>query len=422
MVSNGEVALPQGMKIAQLCKESGLTRSTIHHYVNLGLLHRPRQAGLNLHLFDESHLNRLRQIRRLRENEKLPLAQIKELLDRVEPRDGVQAPSQSGEGLTGEVPSGRNGVEGPAREPGRKNREMILDAAIRLFSEQGYENTRISDITDALHMGKGTFYVYFKNKKELFMECIDRLAVTIVPKEAWAEIRSEKDYDQKTRKRGAAFLNAFPGFRGILNLLRIALGGPDRALAVKAREAFRVMSAPMAKDLNRAISEGLVRPDVDVDLFAFLQLMLAEGLGYWLMMDADYSIEEGLDVLLDIFGVGLRAPTGLEEAGTALSSAWGELRDSQGVSTPVKDVLLNGNPLLSGRIGDGEMGVDLARTRKVEILLEGEACLARATLKDGNEVQLEVEGGTSLSAETPCGPFRIPLERVVRLSLAPEKT
>ena len=87
MVSNEEVALPQGMKIARLCKESGLTRSTIHHYLNIGLLHRPRQAGLNLRLFDETHLNRLRQIRWLRENERLPLAQIKELLDRVEPRE-----------------------------------------------------------------------------------------------------------------------------------------------------------------------------------------------------------------------------------------------------------------------------------------------------------------------------------------------
>ena len=39
------------------------------------------------------------------------------------------------------------------------------------------------------------------------------------------------------------------------------------------------MSAPLAKDLSRAISEGLVRTDVDVELFAFLQLMLAEGIG-----------------------------------------------------------------------------------------------------------------------------------------------
>jgi AcrR family transcriptional regulator len=299
---------------------------------------------------------------------------------------------------------------------------MILDAAIKLFSEQGYENTRISDITDSLHMGKGTFYVYFKNKKELFMECIDRLAVTIVPREAWAEIRTEKGYASKTRKRGAAFLNAFPGFRGILNLLRIALGGPDPALALKAKEAFRIMSAPMAKDLKRAISEGVVRPDVDVELFAFLQLMLAEGLGYWLMMDAECSVEKGLDVLLDIFGLGLRKPPRLESNGRAHGSGWGTLRDRKGVTTRLQGIVVNGKPFLSGRIGDGEMGLDLARTRKVEILREGDACLARATLKDGNDVVLEVDGGMIVSAEAPCGDFRISLDRVVSISYGREGT
>jgi AcrR family transcriptional regulator len=422
MVSNEEMALPQGMKIARLCKESGLTRSTIHHYLNIGLLHRPRQAGLNLHLFDDTHLNRLRQICWLRENERLPLAQIKELLDRVEPQEAVQSVPESGAGRNGEVDSGEEEGEGRARDQGRKNREMILDAAIKLFSEQGYENTKISDVTDALHMGKGTFYVYFKNKKELFMECIDRLTVTIVPEDAWAEIRSEKGYEGKTRKRAVAFLDAFPGFRGILNLLRIALGGPDPDLALKAKEAFRIMSAPMAKDLSRAISDGLVRADVDVELFAFLQLMLAEGLGYWLMMDAEYSVEEGLDALLDIFGLGLREPGNEEPEGSGRRADWGELRDSKGVTTQLQGILVNGKPFLPGRIGDGEVGLDLARTKKVEILPEGEACLARVTLKDGDDIVLDVDGGMIVSANTPCGPFRIPLNRVVSLSLGRQGT
>ena len=417
MVSSDEVALPVGMKMAQLCKESGLTRSTIQHYVNIGLLHRPRQAGLNLHLFDETHLNRLRQIRRLREQERLPLAQIKELLDRVEPRETAHSMQVSGAGRPREDDFEADPGKGRARDQGRKNKETILDAAIRLFSEQGYENTKISDITDALHMGKGTFYVYFKNKKELFMECIDRLAVTIVPEEAWAEIRSEKGYEQKTRKRASAFLDAFPGFRGILNLLRIALGGPDAALALKAREAFRIMSAPMAKDLSRAISEGLVRSDVDVELFAFLQLMMAEGLGYWLMMDVECSVEEGLDALLDIFRTGLRPSINEEQEASGAAPDWGELRDSKGVTTRLQGILVDGKPFLTGRIGDGEMGLDLARTRKVEIALEGEACLARATLSDGNDIVLEVDGGLMVTADTPCGPFRIPLARVVSLSL-----
>lgn len=422
MVSKEEVALPQGMKIARLCKESGLTRSTIHHYLNIGLLHRPLQAGLNLRLFDETHLNRLRQIRWLRENERLPLAQIKELLDRVEPQEAGQSMQEDGGGRNGGVDSRDKQGEARERDQGRKNREMILDAAIRLFSEHGYENTKISDITDALHMGKGTFYVYFKNKKELFMECIDRLTVTIVPEDAWAEIRSEKGYENKTRKRAVAFLDAFPGFRGILNLLRIALGGPDPDLALKAKEAFRIMSAPMAKDLSRAISEGRMRPDVDVELFAFLLLMLGEGLGYWLMMDLECSVEEGLEALFDIFLPGLREPGNEEPEESGPRADYDELQDSKGVTTRLQGIVVNGKPFLPGRIGDGETELDLRRTRKVEILREGKACLARATLQEGDDLLLEVDGGMIVSAEAPCGPFRISLDRVVSISFVKKGT
>lgn len=54
-------------------------------------------------------------------------------------------------------------------------REQILRAALEVFKEKGYANTSIMDIAKRANMGKGTLYLYFKNKEELlysvFMEC-----------------------------------------------------------------------------------------------------------------------------------------------------------------------------------------------------------------------------------------------------------
>lgn len=54
-------------------------------------------------------------------------------------------------------------------------REQILKAALEVFKEKGYANTSIMDIAKRANMGKGTLYLYFKNKEELlycvFMEC-----------------------------------------------------------------------------------------------------------------------------------------------------------------------------------------------------------------------------------------------------------
>jgi DNA-binding transcriptional MerR regulator len=149
------------MKASELCRESGMSRSAIHYYVNLGLLHRPEKAGLNLHLYNETHVTRLRQIRELKEKKGLSLAEIKQALEQGKPRTRTGASSEpTSEDLHPIETSVRDRGEAAARED-QEHREKIMDMAIRLFSERGYENTKISDITEALRMGKSTFYVYF---------------------------------------------------------------------------------------------------------------------------------------------------------------------------------------------------------------------------------------------------------------------
>lgn len=53
---------------------------------------------------------------------------------------------------------------------GIERKQQLLDAAARLFAEQGYASTRVVDIVDAAGVAKGLFYWYFENKEALFRE------------------------------------------------------------------------------------------------------------------------------------------------------------------------------------------------------------------------------------------------------------
>ncbi|WP_313193208.1 TetR/AcrR family transcriptional regulator [Shinella zoogloeoides] len=53
-------------------------------------------------------------------------------------------------------------------------REQILDGAKRVFMEQGFEAASMNDITRAAGVSKGTIYVYFENKEDLFGYMIER--------------------------------------------------------------------------------------------------------------------------------------------------------------------------------------------------------------------------------------------------------
>lgn len=55
---------------------------------------------------------------------------------------------------------------------GSERREQILDAAYRLFAEQGYHGTTVGDVCDDLGVGKGVFYWYFESKEALFKELL----------------------------------------------------------------------------------------------------------------------------------------------------------------------------------------------------------------------------------------------------------
>ncbi len=412
-MQNKNGALGRQMKVSQLSRESEIAPSAIHYYVQMGLLHRPRKVGLNVHLYDETHLARLRQIRQLKEKKGLSLAEIKRLLEGGDSSDG-SATFPDGQVETGRLTSTpvRDGDDGGKSEE-QENRDKILDMAIRLFSEKGYENTKISDITEALRMGKGTFYIYFKNKRELFIDCIDRLGVAIVPRESWNEIREEKDFVAKNKKRGAAFLRAFPGYRGILNMVRGAIGGTDPVLAQKAIEGFRVLSRPLLKDLRRAVAEGTVRIKLDEAFVAFLQLIIAEAFGYWQMIDPRYSVEEGMEIILEIMRHGLVDTGPFHNEAKAQQGPPGEVEDRAGVKTRLRDIAVDGGCALRGRMGDAEAEVDLARLTSARFHEAGERYLARLSTEDGQEFETAVDADLQLSGTTPFGSIRIPLKRIV---------
>ena len=47
-------------------------------------------------------------------------------------------------------------------------RERILQSAIDTFSRYGFDKTRMEDIAEAAKLAKGTLYLYFKSKEDLF--------------------------------------------------------------------------------------------------------------------------------------------------------------------------------------------------------------------------------------------------------------
>lgn len=93
---------------------------------------------------------------------------------------------------------------------------QILDAALEVFAERGLASARLDDIAKRAGLSKGTIYLYFPNKEELFREVIRHTVVSEIE-------RGERDFADSSRSATEA-LTLF--MRGYWEFLRSPVFGP----------------------------------------------------------------------------------------------------------------------------------------------------------------------------------------------------
>jgi AcrR family transcriptional regulator len=292
-------------------------------------------------------------------------------------------------------------------------KHLIIDKAIEFFSRNGIADTTIEDITNAIGIGKGTLYLYFHSKKDLLLHCIERLTTIVVPKEAWLDVRKETNYKLRFQKRLIAFLEAYPTFGGILQLISQSLESKDPDLAKKAGDAYRLLAGPLMKDLRWAVNHGWAR-EIDEEVIAFIMLAAGEGLGNMLKIDSRYSLERVAEITWDfmINGIGSSEKVKAEEA---VSFYW-DLCDSDQNRVRLRDLCANAKSYLSAVSGKGTLQVPLHNIASIALQSTDDVLSAVVAMRSGKSVALTVNGDTNLTGETEFGRYEIPLHQVARIS------
>jgi AcrR family transcriptional regulator len=91
-----------------------------------------------------------------------------------------------------------------------------MNAAQRLFLDQGTATTTVEQITAAADVAKGTFYLYFSSKEDVQAALGDRFAELLL-----ARIRTAVDEQPERDWRGRLAAWARSGMTGYLDLIRL---------------------------------------------------------------------------------------------------------------------------------------------------------------------------------------------------------
>ena len=80
----------------------------------------------------------------------------------------------------------------------------ILDKAKSLFFEQGFPATSMNQIANALELSKGTLYLYFKNKEELYISLLVE-GLTLMNQAFKSSVSGMECWEEKVRAIGWAY-------------------------------------------------------------------------------------------------------------------------------------------------------------------------------------------------------------------------
>ncbi|QPC89597.1 TetR/AcrR family transcriptional regulator [Mesorhizobium sp. INR15] len=201
----------------------------------------------------------------------------------------------------------------PAAGQDPVKRSQIIDGARRVFIEKGFEAASMNDITREAGVSKGTIYVYFANKEELFEALIEEERGTI-----FKNMYDVLDHADDLREIMVGFgkvLSAKITSERVVMAQRTVIGASERMPELGAR--FYERGPKRGHDkfvafLNTAIERGLLEiADVDLAAYQFTELCLAGFFRQCIfayrteapnMAEIEHVVRSGVDMFLKAYG------------------------------------------------------------------------------------------------------------------------
>ncbi len=176
----------------------------------------------------------------------------------------------------------------------------IIEGALKVFGEKGFEETTISAISKAAKISDATIYEYFSSKEEVLFS---------IPK-----FYTQREFDRlkemahfincpKERLRAIiqAYLEFYEKNRLYTSVVMLSLKGNRNFLKSEAYKIIREASRTIVDTFSEGVGKGIFRDDIDPYIFRNMVLGFIEHLTIqWLLVERPESIIQYRDQIFDM--------------------------------------------------------------------------------------------------------------------------
>jgi len=185
-----------------------------------------------------------------------------------------------------------------------RRKQKMVEGASRLFARLGYSQCDMDRIASRLRVAKGTVYLYFASKEELFLACVDWGMTQLQQKIKEVEETTTDPFERIARaiRTYLTFFAENPQYVELLIQERAIFKDRKRPTYFEHRDSARARWRGFYQDL---VDRGILRSDLNVDTLLETIGNLVYGTMFTNHFLGNPSIDEQQSKMLDIIFRGI---------------------------------------------------------------------------------------------------------------------
>jgi len=150
----------------------------------------------------------------------------------------------------------------------KDTKQKILDAAINIFANKGYHDTRVDEIVERSQTSKGAVYFYFPSKEQIFLAIINKFA-SMLKERLVDAIEAEESGVNKVNAALHTSLEVFGQYRSLAKIFLVQATGLGKIFEEKRIEIHNQFAVVIKNQLDQAVKEGGI-PAIDTEIASYV--------------------------------------------------------------------------------------------------------------------------------------------------------
>lgn len=152
-----------------------------------------------------------------------------------------------------------------------ERKQALVFAAVSCFARNGYHTTQVSDIIDEANVARGTFYLYFKSKHEIFEFILDDYLTYLRSQIRSIDLTSDESPAIQMKQNVVRVIDAVLEKPEIGKIIFNEAVGLDESIHAKLKNFYKVIITSTTNSIQKGMSFGLLNT-VDPELAACVAL------------------------------------------------------------------------------------------------------------------------------------------------------